>query len=235
MRKVAVIHWPLIDYQDAWERQASYQTSLIHQKRQYAKGKIRKKLLPHKLILCEHNHVYTLGKSGKESNLLMTRKQRKAAQVNFYKINRGVDITYHGPGQLVVYPILDLDEFYTDVHRYVRTLEELVIRVLSEYGLGGIRIKNYTGVWLPKEGHKPLRKLCAIGVHLSRWVSMHGLAFNVNTQLDYFGGIVPCGISPTDKAVSSLAKELNTEVDLSEIKKKLIKHFQILFDCEFID
>ncbi len=234
MKQVAIIDWNQIDYREAWDRQTAYHQSLIHQKRLVRDGK-GDKCLVHKLIFCEHPHVYTLGKSGDEHHLLMGEKERMDQSVSFYKINRGGDITYHGPGQLVVYPILDLDEFYTDVHRYVRMLEEVVIRVLDDYGLEGIRTKNYTGVWLGALADKPLRKICAIGVHLSRWVSLHGLAFNINTDLNYFGGIVPCGIEDDDKAVSSLQVELGRKVDLQEVKLRMTKHFEELFCFDYIN
>jgi lipoyl(octanoyl) transferase len=177
--------------------------------------------------------VYTLGKSGSLSNLLLDEVALQKAGFEFFKINRGGDITYHGPGQIVGYPIFDLDCFFTDVHRYVRTLEEAVMLTLAEYGLKGIRVEKYTGVWLEASETKPLRKICAIGVHLSRWVTMHGFAFNINTNLDHFKHIIPCGIVDEDKAVTSLALELGKEQDIEAVKQSLKQHFAQVFGFEF--
>ena len=235
MKKVAIIDWEIIAYQDAWDRQTAHHKALIHQKLSVRDQLIPKKLLSHKLIFCQHNHVYTLGKSGKIDHLLLDKAARTDQEVDFYKINRGGDITYHGPGQLVVYPILDLDEFYTDVHKYVRMLEEIVIRTLAHYGLDGIRLNDFTGVWLAAEKSKPLRKICAIGVHLSRWVSMHGLALNVNTDLSYFDGIVPCGIATDDKKVTSISNELGRVIDMNELMEKMKPYFKELFGFEYIN
>lgn len=183
------------------------------------------------LILCEHPHVYTLGKSGALENLLLDEEGLRKHSAQFYKINRGGDITYHGPGQLVVYPILDLENFFTDIHLYLRNLEEAIILTLAEYGISAGRIKGLTGVWIDfEEGAKDPRKICAMGVKSSRWVTMHGLAFNVNTDLSYFDHIVPCGID--DKAVTSMNKELGKTVDIEEVKKKLVKHISSVFDME---
>ena len=183
------------------------------------------------LILCEHPHVYTLGKSGALENLLLDEQGLRKHSAQFYKINRGGDITYHGPGQLVVYPILDLENFFTDIHLYLRNLEEAIILTLAEYGISAGRIKGLTGVWIDfEEGAKDPRKICAMGVKSSRWVTMHGLAFNVNTDLSYFDHIVPCGID--DKAVTSMNKELGKTVDIEEVKKKLVKHISSVFDME---
>lgn len=200
------------------------------------------------LLFCEHNHVYTLGKSGSVDHLLLNEEQLKEQNIEFFKINRGGDITYHGKGQITGYPIFDMECFFTDVHRYVRALEEVVIRTIAEYGLTGYRIKEYTGVWV--DGNTPLtqsgipqggtvkkdkkRKICAIGVHLSRWVTMHGFAFNVNTNLDYYNNIIPCGIEDEDKTVTSLAFELGKEIDINEVKIKLKRHFQDVFGFEFV-
>jgi lipoyl(octanoyl) transferase len=176
----------------------------------------------------------TLGRSGSEDHLLFDEAGLQAKGIEFFKINRGGDITYHGPGQIVGYPIFDLDEFFTDVHRYVRYLEEAVIRTLADYGItDAYRIKEYTGVWLPQKGWLPKRKICAIGVHLSRWVTMHGFAFNVNTDLGYFRHIVPCGINDKDKDVTSLANELGHTMDEHEVKEKLRHHLAELFGFEF--
>ncbi len=183
-------------------------------------------------IFCEHPHVYTLGKSGAKENLLLNERELSENEIDFFPINRGGDITYHGPGQIVGYPILDLDLFYNDIHRYVRTIEETIIRVLKEYGIEGGRIEGMSGVWL--DGH-PKRKICAVGIHLSRWVTMHGFAFNVNTDLDMFGHIIPCGITDKDKSVTSLSKELGVDkTDLNEVKEKIKKHFSLLMNFDWV-
>jgi lipoyl(octanoyl) transferase len=188
----------------------------------------------HYLLFCEHNPVYTLGKSGSINHLLLDEVSLTEKGIEFFKINRGGDITYHGPGQITGYPIFDLDFFFTDVHKYVRYLEEAIIRTLADYGLAGMRIKEFTGVWLEGDGNKPKRKICAIGVHLSRWVTLHGFAFNVNTDLNYFKNIIPCGIEDEDKTVTSLAMELGRQIDVEEVKDKLKEHFAQLFGFEFV-
>ena len=184
-----------------------------------------------KLIFCEHPHVFTLGKTGHLSHLLVNEEQLAAKGASFYKINRGGDITYHGPGQLVGYPIFDLDNFFTDIHKYLRFLEEAVILTLAEYGIESGRINGSTGVWLDWNNPKA-RKICAMGVRSSRWVTMHGFAFNVNSDLDYFTNIIPCGIA--DKAVTSLHKELGRPVDMIELQEKMKKHLAALFEMELI-
>lgn len=182
------------------------------------------------LLLVEHPHVYTLGKSGNDSNLLLSEDQLKAKNAHFYKINRGGDITYHGPGQIVGYPILDLDNFFTDIHKYLRLLEETIILTLREYGLKPERSKGETGVWLDA-GTPYARKICALGVRASRWVTMHGFALNINTDLGYFDHIVPCGIK--DKAVTSLNMELGVkEIPLEEVQKKLLANLKTIFEIE---
>lgn len=225
-----------ISYKDAWDYQFTLQRQLIDAKLEARKNEI---MYPeyqpqHHLLFCEHNPVYTLGKSGSIDHLLLNDEGLNQEGVEFFKINRGGDITYHGPGQITGYPILDLDFFFTDVHKYVRYLEEAVIRTMAEYGLEGMRIKEYTGVWLESDGFFPKRKICAIGVHLSRWVTMHGFAFNVNTDLKYFNNIVPCGINDADKTVTSLALELGQTIDVEEVKEKLKNHFAQLFGFEFL-
>jgi lipoyl(octanoyl) transferase len=181
------------------------------------------------LLWVEHTPVFTLGKSGKEEHLLLDKERLKEKEIEFYATNRGGDITFHGPGQIVGYPILDLDNFFTDIHKYLRLLEEMVILTMKEYGIEGTRSKGETGVWLDVE--TPFaRKICALGVRASRWVTMHGFAFNVNTDLSYFEGIIPCGIQ--GKGVTSLAKELGIQVSEAEVKEKLKNHFQKLFDAE---
>lgn len=186
---------------------------------------------PNYFIFVTHPHVYTLGKRGDLTNLLISQKQLEAKGASFYKINRGGDITYHGPGQIIGYPILDLENFFTDIHKYLRFLEEIIILTLAEYNLVGTRSKGETGVWLDV-GTPLARKICAMGVRASRWVTMHGFALNVNTDLSYFDAIVPCGIR--GKAVTSLNIELGIEkVDESEVKQKILYHFSNLFESEF--
>lgn len=180
------------------------------------------------LLFCEHPHVYTLGKSGKESNLLMHQDTLQAIEATYFKINRGGDITYHGPGQLVGYPILDLDNFFTDIHKYMRFLEEVVIQTVGEFGVKAGRISGLTGVWVDWENKQAARKICAFGVRASRWVTMHGLALNVNTDLQYFAHIVPCGIQ--DKAVTSIQKELGRPVKMEHVQEVLKDKFTSIFD-----
>ncbi|CAZ95008.1 lipoyl(octanoyl) transferase LipB [Zobellia galactanivorans] len=188
---------------------------------------------PNHFLFVEHPHVYTLGKSGDLANLLVGEEELAAKKAKFYKINRGGDITYHGPGQIVGYPILDLDNFFTDIHKYLRFLEEMVILTLAEYGVKAERSEGETGVWLDV-GTPFARKICAMGVRASRWVTMHGFALNVNADLGYFDLMIPCGIK--DKAVTSLNVELGKkEVDLNEVKGKLLKHFEALFEAEIIE
>ena len=183
------------------------------------------------MIFCEHPHVYTIGKNGNKTNLLINNGLLKSKGVDFYETNRGGDITYHGPGQLVAYPIFDLDNFFSDIHKYLRLLEEVVILTLKDYGIKGERSKGETGVWLDV-GSKNARKICAFGVKSSRWVTMHGLALNINTDLSFFNYIVPCGIS--DKGVTSINKEINNSVCMNELKNKLKSHFRSVFDINFI-
>lgn len=221
----------VIDYKVCWDYQEQLFNETISQK--IANRELEpNKQTPTKnhLLFVEHPHVYTLGKSGDASHLLINENQLQEKNATYYKINRGGDITYHGPGQLVAYPILDLDNFFTDIHKYLRLLEETIILTLDEYGIKAGRSKGETGVWLDEDNIFKARKICAMGVRCSRWVTMHGWGFNVNSNLDYFSNIVPCGIQ--DKAVTSLNKELGEEVDMSEIKKKLLKHFASLFECE---
>lgn len=218
----------LIDYKEAWDYQEELFQQVVNLKLENRNNNTE---LPtaNFLIFCQHPHVFTLGKSGSADHLLVNNEQLNQKEATFYKINRGGDITYHGPGQLVAYPILDLDNFFTDIHKYVRFLEEAVILTCQEYGINATRISGLTGVWINDENP---RKLCAIGVKSSRWVTMHGLALNVNTDLAYFGNIVPCGIE--DKAVSSLQQELGYELDLNEVSTKLKKHLSNLFELELI-
>lgn len=223
-----------MDYQVAWDYQTEVHKAIIQRKLAIRNEQSQEPPLPHQLLFCEHPPVYTLGKSGSLDHLLLDEQQLEEQGFTFYKINRGGDITYHGPGQLVGYPIFDLERFFTDIHRYVRYLEEAVIRTLDSYGLEGFRIKDYTGVWLDERGDLPKRKICAIGVHLSRWVTMHGFAFNINSDLTHFDNIIPCGIDDQDKDVTSLAKEIGKPVDIEEVKMKMKKHFAELFEFEYI-
>tara|TARA_B100000073_G_C23607799_1_gene523225 strand:+ start:185 stop:880 length:696 start_codon:yes stop_codon:yes gene_type:complete len=229
-KKVRFEDLGLIDYKKCWDYQES-----IFAKTLAIKTKNRKEntdvATQNTLIFCEHPHVYTLGKSGDEKNLLVNEAYLKSRGASFYKINRGGDITYHGPGQIVGYPILDLENFFTDIHKYLRLLEEAVILTLKEYGLNGERSDGETGVWF-NVGTQKARKICALGVKTSRWVSMHGLAFNINSDLSYFGNIIPCGI--VDKQVTSLQKELNKKMDIKEVKSKLKNHIAELFEMELI-
>lgn len=225
-KKVQFIDWGLIDYQQAWDKQEALFSETVNLKVQQrnrqlalADGEIEETTpTPNYLIFCEHPHVYTLGKSGKPEHLLLDEQGLKEKNAVYYPINRGGDITYHGPGQIVSYPILDLDNFFTDIHLYLRTLEEAVILTLADFGLKAGRYEGYTGVWFDADNEKA-RKICAMGVRCSRWVTMHGLAFNINTNLDYFKNIVPCGID--DKDVTSMQRELGHTVDISEVKKIL--------------
>ena len=224
-------------YEEIWEYQTICQQSLVKNKREWQTVQVEDRpRQEHKLIFCEHNHVYTLGKSGEKDHLIISDEQLSSEGIEFFKINRGGDITYHGPGQITGYPIFDLDEFSTDVHLYVRNLEEVVIKTLAEYGLTGQRIKEYTGVWLINEDQSiPKKKICAIGVHLSRWVTMHGFAFNINTDLKYFDYIIPCGITDQDKSVTSLALELGRKIPMEEVQVKLKTHFAEVFGFEYLD
>ncbi len=223
----------LRDYKAAWDYQEELQKKIVFVKTQNRDLPAQEqKPTDNYLLFVEHPHVYTLGKSGDENNLLVNETFLKSINATYYKINRGGDITYHGPGQLVVYPILDLENFYTDIHKYLRMLEEAVILTLAEYGITSGRSEKETGVWLDVGIPSKARKICAIGVHCSRWVTKHGIGFNINTDLSYFNNIVPCGI--TDKQVTSLQKELGREVNMPEVKQKLKKHFAALFGCEIV-
>ncbi|MES2811995.1 MAG: lipoyl(octanoyl) transferase LipB [Bacteroidota bacterium] len=217
------------DYKETWDYQEEVFAKIVSQK-------IEKRNLPETktdnyFLFVEHPHVYTLGKSGDMSNLLLSEKQLTEKGATFYKINRGGDITYHGPGQIVGYPILDLENFFTDIHKYLRFLEEVIILTLKEYGLEGTRSEGETGVWLGV-GTPFARKICAMGVRASRWVTMHGFALNVNANLGYFDNIIPCGIK--GKSVTSLHVELGKEVDEAEVKEKILKHFKVLFEAEMV-
>lgn len=222
----------LLDYKTCWDHQEKLQQKIVAQKTTNRNlPESEQKQTDNYLLFAEHPHVFTLGKSGDENNLLVSETFLESINATYYKINRGGDITYHGPGQLVVYPILDLENFYTDIHKYLRMLEEAVIRLLAEYGITAGRSTKETGVWLDADNAKA-RKICAIGVHCSRWVTKHGIGFNINTDLNYFSHIVPCGI--VGKAVTSMQKELGKPIDLQEVKTKFKKHFSDLFGCKFV-
>jgi len=234
-KQVKFEDWGLIDYKQAWEKQEEIFSHTVQQKIDIRnrEGVVSEEdnITPNYLIFCEHPHVYTLGKSGKPEHLLLDEKGLKEKNAVYYPINRGGDITYHGPGQIVCYPILDLDNFFTDIHLYLRTLEEAVILTLAEYGLKAGRYEGYTGVWFDA-GNENARKICALGVRCSRWVTMHGLALNVNPDLNYFDNIIPCGID--DKAVTSMQQELGRPADINEVKKILKHHISVLFNMEIL-
>lgn len=229
-KKIELQDLGLKDYKQTWDYQEQLFKCIVDTKiknRREAAGLKTKNYF----LFVEHPHVYTLGKSGDMSNLLVDEAQLKAKNASFYKVNRGGDITYHGPGQIVGYPILDLDNFFTDIHKYLRFLEEMIILTLAEYGLKAERSPGETGVWLDI-GTPFARKICAMGVRASRWVTMHGFALNVNANLGYFDLMIPCGIR--GKAVTSLNVELAKKtVDENEVKEKLLKHFSKLFEAEF--
>nr|WP_298924794.1 lipoyl(octanoyl) transferase LipB [uncultured Allomuricauda sp.] len=219
------------DYKETWDYQEALFKGIVDLKIKNRREQANLET-PNYFLYVEHPHVYTLGKSGDINNLLVNEAQLKEKEATFYKINRGGDITYHGPGQIVGYPILDLDNFFTDIHKYLRFLEEMVILTLADYGLKAERSEGETGVWLDV-GTPFARKICAMGVRASRWVTMHGFALNINTDLGYFDLMIPCGIK--DKAVTSLNVELGKkEVDTEEVKQKLLQHFKILFKAELI-
>ncbi|MCH7408707.1 lipoyl(octanoyl) transferase LipB [Belliella sp. DSM 111904] len=230
-KKVKFLDLGKKDYKETWDFQEEIFAKTVTLKIENRKaGEENQQLTENYLLFVEHPHVYTLGKSGELSHLLLDEFALAEKGATFYKINRGGDITYHGPGQLVGYPILDLDNFFTDIHKYLRLLEEAIIMTLADYGIEAGRIDGLTGVWLDHVTQKNPRKICALGVKSSRWVTMHGFAFNVNADLSYFGNIVPCGIA--DKAVTSMHMELDRPVDEQEVKDKVKKHIAALFEME---
>jgi lipoyl(octanoyl) transferase len=216
----------LMDYKEAWDYQETLFKKAIDLKIAKRNGETDEIPKNH-LLFCQHPHVFTLGKSGNPENLLLNEAELNKCNASFYKINRGGDITYHGPGQLVVYPILDLEQFFTDIHKYLRFLEEAVILTLKDFGIISEREVGLTGVWIDGKT-KNARKICAMGVKSSRWVTMHGIGFNVNTDLNFFSHIIPCGIE--DKAVTSMQRELGKETNLAEVSLHLKKHLAELFD-----
>lgn len=220
-----------LDYKKTWDYQEELFKGIVDVKIQNRKDETNLPT-PNYFLFVEHPHVYTLGKSGDISNLLLSEKQLESKGATFYKINRGGDITYHGPGQIVGYPILDLENFFTDIHKYLRFLEEVIILTLADYNIIGTRSEGETGVWLGV-GTPFARKICAMGVRASRWVTMHGFALNVNADLGYFDNIIPCGIK--GKAVTSLHAELGKEINEEEVKEKILNYFKQLFEAEFIN
>ena len=233
MRQVHFRDLGRIDYATAWDLQTRLFQATIERK-MANRGLPEEQQQPTEdhLLFCEHNPVYTLGKSGKPSHLLLNEQGLRDKGVQFFPIDRGGDITYHGPGQIVGYPIFDLDHHFTDIHRYLRTLEEAIIGTLEAYGIKAGRIEGLTGVWLDAEDPFKARKICAFGIRASRWVTMHGFAFNVNTDLSYFEHIVPCGIA--DKGVTCMAKELGGQLDIEEVKARLKLELADLFDVELV-
>ena len=221
----------LIDFKEAWDYQEFLFKENIDIKIRARNGESDLST-QNFLLFCEHPHVYTLGKSVKQGNLLLDEKGLEENQAAYYKINRGGDITYHGPGQLVVYPIFDLDSFFPDIHKYMRFLEQSVINTLEKYGIRGERVEGLTGVWIDGNSQSA-RKICAMGVKSSRWVTMHGIGFNINTDLSYFSHIIPCGID--DKAVTSLERELGEKVSLEDIKTILKEELAKQFEYKYIE
>lgn len=232
-KKVHYIDCGTISYEKAWK----LQTELLEEKSALKihnrnSPETEQKPISNHLLFCEHNPVYTLGKSGSEENLLLSLGELGGNGIEFFKINRGGDITYHGPGQLTGYPIFDLEQFFTDIHKYMRFLEDVMIATCAHYGLDAGRIPGLTGVWVNWRTPETGRKICALGVHMSRWITMHGFGLNVNTDLAYFDHIVPCGI--TDKGVTSLAKELGRPVDFDEVKEVVKKNFEKVFSVQIV-
>lgn len=235
MRKVYFEDLGLIEYGDAWQKQEELLKIAVGIKSAKVNGdsEVAQQSIKNYLLLCEHPHVYTLGKSGHMENLLVSNERLKAMGASFYKTNRGGDITYHGPGQVVGYPVLDLEQFATDLGLYMRNLEQVVINTLSHYNLKAGRLEGATGVWLDEHDPAKARKICAMGVRASRWVTIHGFALNVNTDMSFFDNIVPCGI--TDKAVTSLERELGHKIDEQEVKEHIKREFSNVFDTEITE
>lgn len=218
------------DFKESWDLQEELLSATLAIKSANREAE-EPQSTPNHFLWVEHPHVYTLGRNGNPENLLVSEGVLKQRGAQYYKINRGGDITYHGPGQIVGYPILDLDNFFTDIHKYLRFLEEAVILTMAEYGLEGMRSPGETGVWLDV-GTPQARKICAMGIRASRWVTMHGFAFNINADLSYFDLMIPCGIQ--DKGVTSMAQELGKPLSEEEVKRKMEKHFETLFEAELV-
>lgn len=232
-RQTQFIHLGLIDYQQAWDYQASLFSKILEVKKANRDLPVEQQVATENFLLfCEHPHVFTLGKSGDEANLKIEKENLHTIQASYVHTNRGGDITYHGPGQIVGYPVIDLENFFTDIHQYMRLLEEAVIQTLAEFGISAGRIPGLTGVWLDVDDETRARKICALGVKTSRWVAMHGLAFNVNVDLNYFNYIVPCGID--DKAVTSMELELGKKQDMKAVEEILKTKLAHLFKMELV-
>lgn len=229
IKKVTCEFLGLIDYKEAWDYQEKLLKEAVDLKIAFRNGQTTE-IPQNYLLFCQHPHVYTLGKSGKQEHLLLNEEQLTANEATYYKINRGGDITYHGPGQLVVYPIFDLEQFFSDIHKYMRLLEEAVIATLKDFGIVSGRVEGLTGVWIEGDTERA-RKICAMGVKCSRWVTMHGIGFNVNTDLNYFSHIIPCGID--DKAVTSMQQELGVKLDMQEVSRKLLQNLAELFEFNY--
>ncbi|MEX1241575.1 MAG: lipoyl(octanoyl) transferase LipB [Cyclobacteriaceae bacterium] len=232
-KKTQFIHLGLVDYKKAWDYQAEIfnKTLTVKSENRSLPGEAQK-ATENYVIFCEHPHVFTLGKSGNEKNLLIAKEALGSIHATYYHINRGGDITYHGPGQIVGYPVIDMENFFTDIHKYMRLMEEAVVRTLAEYGIPAGRIPGLTGVWIDADHPNDARKICALGVKTSRWVTMHGFAFNVNTDLRYFDYIVPCGIA--EKSVTSMEKELGHKQDIFEVQEILKEKLRQQFGMEWI-
>ena len=228
MKKIIIHDLGLMEYDEALEYQLNLFNQIIENKLSNRKKNTKIQTKNH-LVFVEHNHVYTLGKSGEINNLLIDKDTLEKNKIKFIKTNRGGDITYHGPGQIVCYPIIDLDNFFTDIHKYLRFLEETIILTLKDYGINGKRSKNETGVWISPNSIDA-RKICALGVKASRWVTMHGLALNVNTDLNYFKNIIPCGIK--NKSITSISFESKKHIKIESVKKKIINNFLNVFSAE---
>ena len=234
MQEVSFRDLGTMEYQQAWDYQESLLQENVRIKSEWRNRAVNPEppRTQHHLLFVEHPAVYTLGKSGDAGNLLIDEKTVLEQDIHFFRTNRGGDITFHGPGQIVGYPVLDLEKFYTDIGKYLRSLEETVIHTLAEYGIKGERSPGETGVWIDPSVKGRERKICAIGIRCSRWITMHGFALNVNTDLAHFERMIPCGIR--DKQVTSLKKELGREVPLAEVKKKLIQNFEIVFEVKLV-
>src|SRR5690606_12303858 len=236
MNQITLTDLGQIEYGEAWEIQESYLKEGLDIKAERHNrdaGTLNEQAaIPHRLLLCTHPHVYTLGKSGAMENLLINNQHMKDLGVTFYKTNRGGDITYHGPGQMVAYPILALEHFFTDLGKYMRFLEETIILTLADYGIESGRLEGSTGVWLDADKPGKARKICAMGVRCSRWITIHGLALNVNSDLSFFNHIVPCGI--VDKGVTSMQQELGRHIDEEEVKSSFIRHFAAVFAADIV-
>ena len=230
-KKIQILNWGIQKYNSAWDKQEHLLQSIIDiKKSNRSNNKIIK--TPNYLIFLEHHPVYSIGKSGDQENLLIDISTLKFKGIEYVKSNRGGDITFHGPGQLIIYPIIDLDNFFTDIHKYLRKIEDVIICTLNDFGIKGQRSKGETGVWL--DVNKPnARKICAIGIRASRWVTMHGFALNINTDLSYFEKIIPCGIH--NKGVTSMQKELGKKISIKEIQSKIKIYFEKEFDATLIN